>query len=191
MNLELNYEEIESRLNNWLKEQDKLVIGLDGYSGLGKTTFLKYIVAHDSRVKPVFMDDYVTTANTREMLIPQIKRNSQSLILEWSNNTGFQHIRNLINDFKNDKQYTILLLDGIFLYHPDILDDLWDKKIFLDGNVEEADQRRIKREKERWGEDYFPEDHPDSYIRLFKIAYNKYLELYRPKEKADLVLMIN
>ena len=191
MSLGKSYIEIEHSLNEWLKEKDKLIVGLDGYSGIGKTTFLKYVADHDKRVKPVFMDDYITTANTKEKLMPQIERGSPSLILEWSNDNGFQEIRNVIEDFKNNDQYKILLLEGIFLYHPDTLNDIWDKRIFLDGNMKTADQRRIGRERARWGENYFPEDHPDSYARLFKIAYTRYLGLYKPKEKADAVIKID
>lgn len=74
------------------------------------------------------------------------------------------------------------------MFHPKLLNRLWDKRIYLDGNIEGIDARRIRREKERWGRDYFPETHPDSYFRQVVIALKKYREEYRPEKIADLVI---
>jgi len=192
MDLSKISEQITSSLNEWLKHKGKVVVGLDGYSGIGKTTLLKYLAEKNKRIKPLFMDDFVTTANTKEKLLSQIENSSPSLSLEWRDHKGFEKIRDLIKEFKDqDTKHNILLLEGIFLFHPEVLNDVWDKRIFIDGNIGEADERRIKREKERWGLDYFPETHPDSYARLFKIAWARYLKLNNPMAKADLVIKID
>jgi uridine kinase len=87
-----------------------------------------------------------------------------------------------------DLSKKIMVIEGIFLFHPKLIGDIFDLKIFIDGDVEAADQRRIKREKARWGKDYFPHDHPDSYFRLVKIAFERYYKLYNPKKLADIVV---
>ena len=51
-----------------------------------------------------------------------------------------------------------------------------------------VDERRVQREKAKWGRDYFPETHPDSYFRQVMIALKRYQELYKPEASADLVL---
>jgi uridine kinase len=136
------------------------------------------------------MDDFATTANTKENLIPQIKNGNKSLKLEWKPADGLERLTKLIRDFRLEQTGKVLLIEGIFLCHEKVLRNELDKIIYLDTNKEEADKRRVKREKERWGEKYFPEDHPDSFARLFKIAFNRYEELYEPKRNADLVVSL-
>ncbi len=137
------------------------------------------------------MDDFMATANTKEHLMPQIENNTKDLILEWAPLDGLKKLRRVITDFKKSQDSgKVLIIEGIFLYHPKVIDDLVTRRIYLDIDKEVADDRRIAREKERWGEKYFPETHPDSFARLFKIAYKKYEELYKPKESADLVVTL-
>lgn len=190
LNIEIKSEEISKNLKSWLNEAGRnIVVGIDGYSGAGKTTLLKYLADRNDFIKPVYMDDYVSTANTKENLIPKIENNSSQLDLTWEPVDGIEKIRKIIIDFRseqgNDK---VLVVEGIFLFHTYILNDLWDKRIFLDINKNEADARRVTREKERFGDKYFPETHPDSFTRLFKIAFKRYEELFKPRETADYVI---
>ena len=76
------------------------------------------------------------------------------------------------------------------MFHPKALNHLWDKRIFLGGNMELIGKRRIEREKLKWGDNYFPEDHPDSFFRQVLIAFNRYNETYKPEEVADAVFYI-
>ena len=65
-----------------------------------------------------------------------------------------------------DLTKNILIIEGIFMFHPKLpLNKLWDKRIYFEGNEVQIDARRVKREKEKWGKDYFPETHPDSYFQ--------------------------
>ena len=82
------------------------------------------------------------------------------------------------------------MVEGVFLFHPEVLGDVWDKRIYLDGNMKQADARRVRREKARFGKNYFPETHPDSFARLFKLAHRRYRLIYKPKQKANLVIKI-
>ena len=190
MELQKIQAEIIKNLEGW-RSENVLVVGLDGYSGIGKTTLCKSIAEGYSGVKKVNMDNFVTTANSKECLMPQIENKSPTLILGWKPFDGVSKLRQVIESFRDKPtEGRVLLVEGIFLFHP-ALNDLWDKRIYLDGDFKRADERRMVREKERWGDGYMSETDPDSYARLFKIAYERYLELYQPEEMVDLVLKID
>ena len=78
------------------------------------------------------------------------------------------------------------------MFHPELpLNKLWDKRIYLEGDIEKIDERRIKREKEKWDKDYFPETHPDSHFRQVTIGLKRYIELCKPNKIADLVIKMD
>ena len=192
MNIEDAVLEISENVKKWSIGKSGIVVGIDGYSGAGKTTILKLLAEKNNFVKPIFMDDFVSTANTKEKLLPQIEANTPELNLEWSPPDGLEKIRSAIAGFKSKApQNVAVVVEGIFLFHPKVLNDIWDRRIYLDANKEEADARRVVREKERWGEKYFPETHPDSFARLFKIAHKRYEELYNPKQRSDWVIQVD
>ncbi|MFZ6015942.1 MAG: hypothetical protein ACOYUZ_06370 [Patescibacteria group bacterium] len=89
-----------------------------------------------------------------------------------------------------DTSKRILVIEGIFLYHEKQFRNVFDLKVFLECDRGAADQRRIAREKAKWGDDYFPHDHPDSYFRLVSIAFDRCLATQKPKEFADLILSV-
>lgn len=192
MKIESAVNKIITKLQHWTQGKQKLVVGIDGYSGVGKTTLAKHLAINAPNVEVIFMDDFVSTANTKERLIPQLKSNSNSLSLEWAPPDGLKKLQMYIQKFKARKKGAhMLVVEGIFLLHPDVLRDNLDKIIYLDANLKQADERRIKREKKRWGKDYFPETHPDSFARLFKIAHKRYRKLYKPKQNADVVMRMS
>ncbi len=90
-----------------------------------------------------------------------------------------------------DLSKRVMVVEGVFMFHPKLLNSIWDRRIYLKGDIDRIDERRIKREKERWGEKYFPETHPDSYFRQVIIALKRYAELYKPETKVDLVLDVD
>ena len=73
----------------------------------------------------------------------------------------------------------VLIVDGIFLQRPE-LDDCWDFRIFVEVSFEEALRRALARDenatRERYEARYFP-------------AQRRYLAEYRPRERADVVLV--
>jgi len=204
----MNVEEILEEINNRVEDNKKLVVGIDGYSGIGKTTLLDSLIENNKDILFVYRDDFIKPRKVTKKLLENTDDKSKIMELEWCDD---QRIRDLINKFRNSNElYTtktynprtgevnidktfdlskkILIIEGIFLFHPKLIGDVFDLKIFIDGDMEAADQRRIKREKKRWGKDYFPHDHPDSYFKLVKIAFERYLRLYNPKELADIVV---
>lgn len=172
------------------KADNNRIVGIEGYSGIGKTTIGKEL-SKNNEIEVVHMDDFVSTANTKEELLPQLENNKRELILQWKPENGLEKLREKILDFKKKSSAKILVIEGVFLSHSDVVSDLLDKRIYLDGDKKKADERRIVREKARWEKDYFPETHPDSFARLFTLAYARYEELYQPKETADLVVEFN
>jgi uridine kinase len=84
----------------------------------------------------------------------------------------------------------ILIIEGVFMFHPKLLNHLWNKRIYLMGDIRKIDAQRVLREKKRWGKDYFPETHPDSYFRQVTIALKRYQTKYKPNKKADLIIKI-
>ena len=81
-----------------------------------------------------------------------------------------------------------LVIEGVFMFHPKLLNYLWDKRVYIRGDIKDVDRRRVHREKSKWGQVYFPETHPDSYFRQVIIALKRYNEFYKPEASADLVL---
>jgi uridine kinase len=177
-------------MRTWKTEsrEMRIVVGLDGYSGMGKTTIAREIAQRCPDISVISMDDIVCTANTKDFLNSQLDRNDGQLKLMWKPEDGIKKLRTTVSKWRKKPGKGILLVEGIFLFHPDLLNDLWDKRIYLDGNMKQADSRRVAREKKRWGKQYFPETHPDSFACLFKIAHRRYRILYRPRRIADVVI---
>ena len=188
----------------------KIIVGIDGYSGIGKTTILEKLVERNSRILAVHRDDFLIP---RRVYVDMIAKAEDKSVVFETEILDTEKIRSLINAFrmsdsiyqttifnsqsgecdiikKYDLSKRILVIEGIFLFHPKQLNDIFDLRIFLDGDMDAADQRRIKREKEKWGKNYFPDDHPDSWFKYVKIAFGRYLKVYKPKEFADLIISI-
>lgn len=206
----MDAKDILKEINNRVRDEGKLVVGIDGYSGIGKTTLLNKLIENNKDILAVCRDDFIKPRKVIKNLLENADDKSKIMELEFYDD---QKIRELVNKFRNsDELYTvkvynsdtgkvdtdktktynlskkILIIEGIFLFHPKLIKDVFDLKIFINGDMEVADQRRIKREKAKWGKDYFPHDHPDSYFRLVKIAFERYSKLYNPKESADIVV---
>jgi len=207
-------EKTNEKIKEWAKETpSKLIVGLDGYTGIGKTTLLNNLAFMNSDILPVNRDDFLFSREiVREKLSKAIDR-SKIFELEVCDDKKMEDFINAfkkgevseyeINTFdpisgevnipkKYDFSKKIMMVEGVFMFHPELpLNKLWDKKIYLEGDIEKIDERRIKREKEKWGKDYFPETHPDSYFRQVTTGLKRYIELYKPKEIADLVIKMD
>lgn len=200
--------QVEEKIAEYSKGHKKLVVGIDGYSGIGKTTLLNKLVENNQNILPVFRDDFIKSRKVIERLLKNADDKSKIMELEWCDN---EKIKKLVDKFrKSDKPYSlkifnpttgnvdlkkifdlskkIMIVEGIFLFHPKLTNDIFDLRILLEGDNEAADERRRKREKERWGDKYFPDTHPDSYFRLVKIAFDRYYKLYKPQQRADLII---
>jgi uridine kinase len=84
------------------------------------------------------------------------------------------------------KKDAILIMDGIFLFRPELI-NYWDIKIFLDAGFDVILQRAIKRAKDRKGPDT-EQDIIDLYNRRYIPGQKLYFQEAHPREKADIVI---
>jgi len=204
-------QQVNKKIVEWTKEKSKLVVAIDGYTGIGKTTLLNNLAELNTDIVAVNRDDFLLPREiVRERLA---KAEDRSKVFELEVNDD-KKLEGLVNTFKNtnevyqidtynhvsgevnvskiyDFSKKVMVVEGVFMFHPQLLlNKLWDKRIYLDGDIEKIDEQRIKREKERWGKDYFPETHPDSYFKQVIIGLKRYIELYKPNEVADFILKV-
>lgn len=200
---------INKKLQTWLTTDGKLVVGIDGYAGSGKTTVADLLGKLNNDVLVVHLDDFIHHWRARKQWMDEAKDKSQVFEYKWyrydallqliqefkSKKSGAVNIKTYDfdkNDFNSGQSFNlskkILVVDGIFLFHPEhAISKRWDKKIYLHIDFENGDKRRIDREKKKWGKDFIPDDHPGSYVGAFKTAYKRYVEQEKPQDKADLV----
>ncbi len=208
MNIENLAKQADEKLREWAINKDKLVVAIDGYTGVGKTTLLDNLVKLNPDIVPVHWDDFLMPRKEWE---EKNHNNPERANICPTSHTDHDRIEKVITDFRHqnghyktkifnphtgevdmpmeyDFSKKILIMDGVFMFHPKLLNHLWDKRIYIDGDIDEIDRRRVAREKARWGDKYFPETHPDSLFRKLTIALKQYRAEHKPEEKADLVL---
>lgn len=203
---------INEKIEGWLKDQAKLVVAVDGYAGSGKTTVADFIAKENPDALVVHLDDFINHWKDRKKMIEQTEDKSRVFEYDWFR---YGDLEKLVSEFKNkskgsvklktydydkndfgplktfDLSKKILVIDGIFLFHPGHkISKEWDKRIYLDVDFAKADKKRIAREKKKWGSAYIPESHPDNWTRYYKEAYRRYAEECRPKNNADLVFKV-
>lgn len=205
---------INGKIKDWAQRHDRLVVAIDGYAGSGKTSVANYIAKLNPDCLVVHLDDFIKHWRVRKRMMDTAKDRSKVFEHRWYRydaierlvkrfmRAGTGHIRLKVYDFEKNEFATsyqtfylsknILVIDGIFLFHPrHKRNALWQKRIFLKTDLKKADERRIAQGKKRWGKGYVPENHPDSYIRYFQVAYKRYLDRYKPEQKADLVIDVD
>lgn len=204
-------EEVGDKLKEWQRPGAKLVVGIDGYPGVGKSTLLDALVARYSDVLGLARDDFCID---REVFRARFASQADRVELFTAGLIDQERLRAFVAAYRStathrteltynsvtgkvdvekvfDCTKPILLIEGVFLFHPELSDELFDRRIWLKGDRSALDARRIAREKSRWGEEYVSEDHPDSYFAHALEAFQRYEERYRPEVRADLVVCVD
>ena len=203
-----------THVRSWSSDK-KIIVGIEGYSGTGKSTLLGMLQKADTNILPVHRDDFLidrdewnkvfsnasnkssaleyVAVDTQEMidLAEEYKKSNKlynCLLRADESASNLSGKKNVLCTYDFSKN--IMIIEGVFLFHPKLHDHIFDYRIVLDTDQEAADERRRRREMAKWGDKYFPDTHPDSYFRLLKIAYNNYLEKYNPCERADLIVRV-
>lgn len=183
-----------------------LVVGLNGAYTSGKTMLADgleaFLQANDIRTQMLHYDDFHRpfsaiewTADTeveafyhrafdpyklvREVLWPfkergELKRELACIDL------GTGQYTNLVR--LNMDQSTVVLLEGVLLFRPPLLDFL-DYKIFLDVSREEILRRARLRDVPRFGEAIY-----EKFLTRYLPVQQRYVEEHAPAEQADLVI---
>jgi uridine kinase len=82
---------------------------------------------------------------------------------------------------------SVLIFDGVFVLRPE-LDDCWDFRVFVEASFDETLSRALSRDLELFGS-------KEGVRRRYEMRYipgeSAYLRLYRPRERADVVVVNN
>ena len=199
------------QLQVWKKDHAKLVVAIDGYAGSGKTTVGDFIAQHDTDVLSIHLDDFIQHWKVRKQIIEKAKNKSKVFEYHWYRYDDLEKLIGAFlrgkksislkaydydkNDFGSKKTLDlskgVLVIDGVFLFHPKHeMNKLIHKKVYLDADLARADKKRIAREKKKWGKKYLSENHPDNWVKYFKVAYRGYVARYKPTQKADQVFKV-
>jgi uridine kinase len=121
----------------------------------------------------------------------------KKLLLDPLSENGDLHYQTAIFDFKENAdiqatieiapQNAILLVDGVFLQRPDLV-DYWDLKIFVEVSFEMALTRALKRDIVLFGN---RETVMERYQKRYIPAQQLYLENCQPHLQADIVVKNN
>ncbi|WP_437918188.1 uridine kinase family protein [Sphingobacterium sp. LRF_L2] len=181
------------------------VIGIAGSSGSGKTFFLKSFLNHflAEQVTLISQDDYYIPANTKTK---EENRHYNFDVPTAINRLAFFHdIKELFDGhtvyreeytFNNPdavpkileiKPAPILIVEGLFIFHYEEVNELLDFRIFLDAEESVALARRLKRDLIERGYDH--EDVMYKWNNHVVPAYNEYLAPFKPI--CDLVIINN
>lgn len=189
-----------------MSEIDKpYVIGIAGSSGSGKTFFLKSFLDHfsDDEITLISQDDYYIPANTKTR--EENRLYNFDLPTSIDRATFYKHINDLFEGrtvFKEEYTFNnpdlkpkmleikpahILVVEGLFIFHYEEINQLLDYRIFLDADEPIALRRRLKRDLIERG--YDEDDVMYKWINHVVPSYNEYLLPH--KEECDLVIRNN
>ncbi|MFZ4262268.1 uridine kinase family protein [Sphingobacterium sp. HJSM2_6] len=181
------------------------VIGIAGSSGSGKTFFLKSFLDHFSsnEITLISQDDYYIPANTKTKEENRLYNFDLPTAINRAN--FYDHIKDLFegrtvfqkeytfnnpllaNNILEIKPAPILVVEGLFIFHYEEINELLDYRIFLDADESIALERRLKRDLIERGYDH--DDVMYKWINHVVPSYNEYLLPY--KASCDLVIQNN
>lgn len=181
------------------------VIGIAGSSGSGKTFFLNSFLNHFDQkdVTLISQDDYYIPANTKTReenrlynfdLPTAIDRasfyNDIDELFEGKSILKEEYLFNNPNAkprMLKIEPAPILVVEGLFIFHYEEVNQLLDYRIFIDANEEIALRRRLKRDLEERG--YNHDDVMYKWINHVMPSFQSYL--FPHKEECNLVIHNN
>lgn len=187
------------------KQQRPFLIGIAGSSGSGKTYFLRSFLNHfpPEQVTLISQDDFYIPANTKTREENRLYNFDVPTAID--RDLFYQHIRDLFDGKTvSQKEYTfnnpniaprtleirpapILVVEGLFIFHYQEINDLLGYRIFLNADEPVALKRRLKRDFNERGYDH--DDVMYKWVNHVVPAYKEYLLPHR--EHCDLVINNN
>lgn len=181
------------------------VIGIAGSSGSGKTFFLKSFLNHFQKddITLISQDDYYIPANTKTK--EENRLYNFDLPTAIDRKAFFNDIKDLFDGktvFKEEytfnnpdikpkileiKPAPILIVEGLFIFHYEEVNELLDYRIFLDADEDVALERRLKRDLIERG--YDEEDVMYKWTNHVVPSYNEFLLPYR--SSCDQIIVNN
>jgi uridine kinase len=201
-------EDILEKIDEWKSGCDRIVVAIDGYGGSGKSTLLRRI-EKNRQVIGISLDDFVYEYPRRKSCMKKSATPELDLASCWYR---FDDICHLISSYRaGDKQIAIkrynfvknriepkktlnlnediLIIEGIFTIGKLADRKLIDRSIIVLSDFTNSDNRRLSRERSRWGENYLNDDDEQSYARVFKSAFQYYMRNSQAISQADLLVL--
>lgn len=171
---------LANELADELKKSNREIIraSIDGFHNSEKIRYSK------GRNSPEgYYYDSFNYSSVREFLLDPLSSGNlryKSVAFDYLSNND------IISDFTTATRSSILIMDGIFLFRPELI-KYWDLKIFLDVDFEVIIQRVINRqaEKKHIGS---KEDIINKYNKRYIPGQEIYLRSEKPRKKADIII---
>src|ERR1035437_3931513 len=104
-------EKINKEISMWAKDVPKMVVAIDGYTGIGKTTLLNNLVALNANIIPVNRDDFLFSREIVKEKFAKASDHSRVFEFEVCDN---KKLEKFVNAYKNsDVLYEVGIFDDI------------------------------------------------------------------------------
>jgi len=165
------------------------VVGINGIDCSGKTTFSKSVSKYFTHHK--IENDHLDIDNFNN---PAIENETYKAFVSgsWDEENLNRYYELIINYSdviravsESQKKYSIVILEGIFIYKPQLV-DLFDLKIYLDVDISLGRKRFAKRWSLKRDKRPF-----DIYDEIWMLSHIRYESEVHPKRISDLVIDID
>ena len=180
---------IKAKYEKYRSINQSFVIGINGIDCSGKTTFAKLVSKYFTHYKIenvcLDIDNFNNPAIESETYKAFVSDSwdEEDLNKYYELIINFSDATRAVSESK--KKYSLVILDGIFIYKPQLV-DIFDLKIYLDidislGRKRFAKRRSIKRDKRPF----------DIFEEIWVLSHLRYESEVHPKRISDLVIDYN
>ncbi|OHA06628.1 MAG: hypothetical protein A2934_00980 [Candidatus Sungbacteria bacterium RIFCSPLOWO2_01_FULL_47_10] len=187
--------QINALINSYINDRhDKLIVGIDGTSGTGKTAIALDVTFSRDDTSIISLDCFWNKKIGRRYAgwfnIKKIQSSTESFrkknygekIIRWEHN---KTERKLSIDF----QKKILLIDGVFLCDTLLFPHIFDKVIYMTAREDDIERRRIYRMELKKYSSYEIKEKQVQYA-LFDSEWSAYLRKWSPEKNADAIIRL-
>lgn len=180
-----------SKLNR-IQTNQTVIVGIDGASASGKSTLAAKLRELDDRVTVVHMDDFYRPSKERKSVNPKViganfdwERTRDQVLTPLIHNHFGRYQRydwdtDKMAEWHNVSSGGIVIIEGCFSTRSELL-SFYDVRIWVDCPKHICRERVILREQEGSDNRYLWEN-------IYRPAEEKYIEVQRPGEYADIII---